>query len=240
MTPKRTYHDGCAVAHALDLVGQRWALLALRELLFGPKRFSDLRAGLPAVSANVLALRLRELEEVGVVRRRRLGPPASAGVYELTEWGLELRGVITALGRWGWRSPLRDPQDAASPDSLMLALECGFDPRLGGGLQAVFGFRFGEDGFTARVAGGAVTVTRGLPGSPDAAVEADPLVFAGLLEHRLTVEEARRSGRMAVVGDGTAVELLFAAIPVVEPAWPGPAAPAGPGGPDEALLARRP
>src|SRR5918997_5673996 len=105
MATMRTYCDGCAAAHALDLVGERWALLVVRELLLGPKRFTDLRAGLPSASPNVLAQRLRELEEAGVVRRRKLPPPAASRVYELTDWGMELEPVIIGLGRWGARSP---------------------------------------------------------------------------------------------------------------------------------------
>src|ERR671932_1050136 len=105
MATMRSYQDGCAVAHALDFVGERWALLVVRELLLGPKRFTDLRTGLPGVSPNVLAQRLRELEQAGVVRRRRLPPPAASQVYELTEWGVDLEPVLTALGRWGSRSP---------------------------------------------------------------------------------------------------------------------------------------
>src|SRR5665809_166028 len=99
MAARRDYFDGCAAAHALDLVGERWALLVVRELVLGPKRFTDLKTGLPNASPNVLSQRLRELEEDGVVRRRKLPPPAAARVYELTEWGLELEPVLSALGR---------------------------------------------------------------------------------------------------------------------------------------------
>src|SRR3990170_3687429 len=109
---KRTYDDACAAAHALDLIGERWALLVVRELLLGPKRFTDLKAGLPGASPNVLAQRLRDLEGVGIVRRRKLPPPAASRVYELTEWGLELEPAIISLGRWGARSPSK-PCDAA-------------------------------------------------------------------------------------------------------------------------------
>ena len=91
MSTLRTYGEACAAAHALELVGERWALLIVRELLLGPKRFTDLRAGIPHASANLLAQRLRDLEHAGVLRRSRLGPPASTQVYELTEWGLELQ-----------------------------------------------------------------------------------------------------------------------------------------------------
>ena len=105
MATKRTYGEGCGIAHALDLVGERWALLVIRELLLGPKRFTDLRAGIPQLSPNVLSERLRELERVGVIARRKLGPPGGARVYELTEWGRELEPAVLALGRWGARSP---------------------------------------------------------------------------------------------------------------------------------------
>src|SRR4249919_2386031 len=105
----RWYGDACATAHALDLVGERWALLVMRELIFGPKRFSDLRASLPGISANVLTQRLEGLEQSGLVARRRLPPPAAAQVYELTEWGYESEPIFQALGRWASRSPLHDP-----------------------------------------------------------------------------------------------------------------------------------
>src|ERR1700737_4169741 len=106
MPAKRTYDDPCGVARALDRVGERWALLVVRELLFGPKRFTDLSQGLPGMSQNVLSQRLRELEDAAVVRRRRLGPPSSARVYELTQRGAELEPVLQALARWGSRNPL--------------------------------------------------------------------------------------------------------------------------------------
>jgi DNA-binding HxlR family transcriptional regulator len=99
MSAQRSYDDGCAAAHALDLIGERWALLVVRELVLGAKRFIDLEASLPTISPNVLAQRLKDLEDIGVVRRYRLPPPASVWVYALTEWGLELEPVLQALGR---------------------------------------------------------------------------------------------------------------------------------------------
>src|SRR5919202_1684482 len=151
MATMRTYCDGCAAAHALDLVGERWALLVVRELLLGPKRFTDLRAGLPGVSPNVLAQRLRELERAGVVRRRKLPPPAASKVYELTEWGLELEPVIVRLGRWGARSPLRPLDAALGVDSLVLSFRTMFDPLAADGLTASYELRLGEDVFVAVV-----------------------------------------------------------------------------------------
>src|SRR5215210_5901811 len=122
ISPMRTYGDGCAIARAVDLVGERWALLVVRELLLGPKRYTDLRSGLPNASPNVLSVRLRELESAGIVRRRKLPPPAGSRVYELTDWGLELEETVMSLGRWAAHSPA-PPSDApiASPDSVILA-----------------------------------------------------------------------------------------------------------------------
>ena len=141
MGTKRSYDDGCAAAHALDLVGERWALLVVRELLLGPKRFTDLRAGLPGTSPNVLAQRLRELEGAGVVRRRKLPPPAASRIYELTEWGKDLEPVIISLGRWGVRSPSK-PRDAElGVDYLILSFRTMFDARATGGFTASFAQR---------------------------------------------------------------------------------------------------
>ena len=162
----RTYCEGCAAAHALDLVGERWALLVVRELLLGPKRFTDLRAGLPGASPNVLAQRLRELERTGVVRRRKLPPPAASRVYELTDWGMELEPVITQLGRWGARSPSR-PRDAGlGVDSLVLSFRTMFDPRAAEGFSASYELRLGEDVFRVVVDDGRFEISRGTQTGP--------------------------------------------------------------------------
>src|SRR5215204_2592046 len=117
--PRRSYEDACGAAHALDLVGERWALLVMRELMLGPKRFSDLRADLPGISANVLTQRLEGLEASGVLVRRRLPPPASVQVYELTPWGYESEPIFQALGRWAARSPQHDPSLPLTAVSLV-------------------------------------------------------------------------------------------------------------------------
>src|SRR5436305_2577010 len=106
---KRRFDDACGLAHAMELLGERWAMLVLRELAYGPRRFSELKADLPGISANVLAQRLGELEERGLVRRVKLPPPASVQVYQATEWGLEATPIIASLGKWAARSPLHDP-----------------------------------------------------------------------------------------------------------------------------------
>lgn len=180
----RTYDDPCGIARALDHVGERWALLIVRELLLGPKRFTDLRAGLPGASQNVLSQRLRELEESQVVRRRKLPPPAASQVYELTDRGLELEPVVLALARWGSRAPLH----AAGPlsvDALMYALKSTFDPEAAGDFAGRLELRLGEQSFLAEVSGGRFTLLRTEPGAcADAVLRADAdtlraLVFTG-------------------------------------------------------------
>ena len=214
----RTYCDACAAAHALDLVGERWALLVVRELLLGPKRFTDLRAGLPGVSPNVLAQRLRELEQAGVVRRRKLPPPAASRIYELTDWGMELEPVIIGLGRWGARSPSR-PRDAAiGVDSIVLALRTMFDARAADGLKASYELRLGEDSFRAVVSDGRFEVVRGSAERTDATIETDPGTLAALVFEGRKLDEALRSGDLNLEGDKQAVERFLTLFPLPEPA----------------------
>ena len=217
---RRTYDDGCAAAHALDLVGERWALLVVRELLLGPKRFTDLRAGLPQASPNVLSQRLRELEGAGIVRRRKLPPPAASRVYELTDWGLELEPVIVRLGRWGARSPSK-PRDAAlGVDSLILSFRTMFDPRAAEGLGASYELRLGEDRFRAEVADGRFEVVRGVADRPDAIIETDSNTLAALIYDDRELAEALRSGDLKIEGDEPAVERFLGLFPLPEPAMP--------------------
>ena len=220
----RTYDDGCAAAHALDLVGERWALLVVRELLLGPKRFTDLRAGLPGVSPNVLAERLRGLEAAGVVRRRKLPPPAASRVYELTDWGQELEPAILALGRWGARSPAK-PRDAAlGVDSLVLSLRTMFDGLAAAGLAASYEIGLGEDRFRAEVSEGRFEIERGNAEGPDATIETDPATLTALVYGGRPLEEALRSGELKIEGDRRAVERSLGLFPL-----PGLASsPAGP------------
>ena len=203
---RRTYDDGCAAAHALDLVGERWALLVVRELLLGPKRFTDLRAGLPGVSPNVLAERLGGLEGAGIVRRRKLPPPAASRVYELTEWGTELEPVIDSLGRWGARSPSKLSDAPMSVDALILSFRTMFDPQAGEGFEAVYELRLGEGRFRAEVADGRFGVARGEAERPDAIVETDASTLAGLVYEGRDLAEAARSGDLKIEGDREAVE----------------------------------
>jgi DNA-binding HxlR family transcriptional regulator len=218
MATTRTYDDGCAAAHALDLVGERWALLVVRELLLGPKRFTDLRLGLPHVSPNVLAQRLRDLEAVEVVRRGKLPPPAASKIYELTEWGRDLEPVIIALGRWGVRSPTKPPDAELGIDSLILSFRTMFDPDRAEGLDAVYEFRLGEDRFRAEVAEGRLEIERGTAEQPDATVETDAGTLAALVYDDLELDDALRSGDLKIEGDREAVGRFLTLFPLPEPA----------------------
>ncbi|MGN9837002.1 winged helix-turn-helix transcriptional regulator [Nonomuraea sp. H19] len=175
----RTYDDPCGIARALDHVGERWALLIVRELLLGPKRFTDLRTGLPVASQNVLSQRLRELEDSGVVRRRKLPPPAAAWVYELTERGRELESVVLALARWGSRMPMRSA-NSLSVDALAVALRSTYEGEAARGFAARVELRLGNDRFLAEVAPAGFTLTRS-GAAADAVLETDADTLRGLV-----------------------------------------------------------
>jgi DNA-binding HxlR family transcriptional regulator len=218
MVTKRSYDDGCASAHALDLVGERWALLVVRELLLGAKRFTALRTGLPGISPNVLAQRLDELELASVVRRRKLPPPAGAWVYELTDWGRELEPVIMALGRWGARSPTLPQGAPLSVDALILSFRTMFDPVAAAGLEARIELRFGEDCFQAEITAGRMALARGRAASPDAVVESGPDTLAALVYGGRELAEALSSGDLKIQGDRSAVKRFLTLFPLPEPA----------------------
>jgi DNA-binding HxlR family transcriptional regulator len=208
----RTYGDPCGVARALDRVGERWALLVVRELILGPKRFTDLRTGLPHVSPDVLAQRLRELEGAGVVQRRTLAPPAASQVYELTGWGRELEPVVLALGRWGSRAPFPPAGAQLGVDAFVLALKTLFDPSAAESLDASYALRLGEHRFDARVAGGRLDIARGDADRPDATIETDPATLASVLWH------GGRARDLTIDGDQSAVTRFLGLFPPATPA----------------------
>jgi DNA-binding HxlR family transcriptional regulator len=157
----RWYDDACGAALALELVGERWALLVMRELMFGPRRFGQIRAHLPGVSANVLTQRLEGLEAHGVLRRTTLAPPASVPVYELTPWGYEAEPILQTMGRWAARSPAHDPSLPLSPASTMLSLRTMLDMKRAATLCARIAFRFPDDAFVADLSDGELSIRRG-------------------------------------------------------------------------------
>ncbi|WP_294263785.1 helix-turn-helix domain-containing protein [uncultured Sphingomonas sp.] len=175
VTTKRWYDDACGTALALEIVGERWALLIMRELVYGPRRFSELRANLPGISANVLTQRLQGLEATGVLTRRTLASPANVQVYALTDWGLEAQPMMRDLGRWAARSPRHDPFAFMSPASAMMSLQTLVDPDKARAVDLTFGIRFPNDAFAARAAGGTIEVIRGEPDDPAAIFTGDTM-----------------------------------------------------------------
>jgi DNA-binding HxlR family transcriptional regulator len=218
MTTMRTYGDGCGIAHALDLVGQRWALLTVRELLLGPKRFTDLRTGLPNVSTNVLSQRLRELEQAGIVRRRWLPPPSGSWIYELTDWGRELKPILMALGTWAVRSPSFPSDVPVGTDSVVLALGTFFDAGAADGLSVRYELRFDDSTFQVDIADGVIALDRGPARDPDAIVETDATTFSAVVWGGRDVTDALSAGDIAIEGDRRAVDRLLDLFPRPEPA----------------------
>jgi DNA-binding HxlR family transcriptional regulator len=176
MTSPRSYEDPCGIARALDAIGERWALLIVRELSYGPKRFTDLRNGLAGASSNVLSQRLRELEARGIVQRHTAG----AANYELSDWGQALHPILLQLGRWGARSQPR-PAGVLSVDALLLALEATFDPSAAADLSATYELRLGEQRFTAQITAASLSITRGAARSADCVLETDPITLRALV-----------------------------------------------------------
>lgn len=178
---RRYYDDACGTAHALELIGERWALLVLRELLLGPRRFSQLREDMPGISANVLTQRLGELEKRGLVARRRLPAPASVQVYEATAWGMEAEPIIQALGRWAARSPNHDPTLPISGVSILLSFRTMINAKLAKGIDARIGFRFGQDHYVARMRKGRIKVAPGDPAACDLIFTGEPSALAAIV-----------------------------------------------------------
>lgn len=203
----RTYDDPCGLARALNLVGERWSLLVVRELLLGPKRFTDLRRGLPSASQSVLTQRLGELEQAGVLRRREMGPPVSGRVYELTEWGRDLEPALLALSGWGSRAPLAPAGPELSVDALILALRTTFAGA--GAHDVVCEFRLDGDVLTATVAGERLEVTRGPAVRPAATVEGSA---AGLRSVVFGTRSWADAG-LVVSGERTALTRLLRRFP---------------------------
>ena len=185
----RTYDDACGMAHGLELLGDRWALFVVRELMLGPRRFSDLRGSLPGISANVLTQRLTELEARGVLVRRRLPPPASVQVYELTAWGYEAEPIVQELGRWAARSPGHDPTLPISGVSILLSFRTMIDRSKLGDFDASLGFRFGEDGYRGHLDAHGFSVAQGSPDDADLLFEGRPEALAAFVYGKVPREQ---------------------------------------------------
>jgi DNA-binding HxlR family transcriptional regulator len=212
----RAYGQFCGLARAIEIIGERWAVLIVRDLLVGPKRFTDLLHGLPRIPTNVLAARLKELEAAGVVRRRVLPRPAGSVIYELTEYGAELEDAIVRLGRWGAKL-LDEPRsdEIITQDSMVMALRSTFDPQAARKLRANFEFHFGDIVIHARVDRGKVKVEAGPMPKPDLTIRAGPAIKE-LMAGMITPSQAIKNGIVRLTGDA---ELLtrFAEIFRIEP-----------------------
>lgn len=216
---KRSYGEACGIPRALDRVGERWALMVVRELLLGPKRFTDLRESLPHMSADMLAQRLRELDEHGIVERRILPPPAASKVYELTAWGRELESVLIALGRWGARAPLAPEEEGCmSLDSHIVSLQTLFDAEAAGDFAPTVELRLGDHVFTLAVADGRLDAERGHAAAPDIVIATDPCTLIGLTHREIDLPDALASGAAKVAGDKRAARRFLRLFPLPEPA----------------------
>lgn len=191
------YDDACGTAFALELVGERWSLLIVRELMFGGRRFSDLRAGLPGISAKVLTERLEGMEQAKIVQRRQLPPPIAAQIYELTPWGYKSEDAIKELGRWAATSPDHDPTLPLSPASLMLSFRTMFDGARAPNLAVSGAIRVGHDHFFVEVADGKLRAERGEIEAPDFVFEAPVAsLIAGAVYGKVPFDELASAGLM--------------------------------------------
>ena len=208
MPSTRSYGDQCGVARSLDVIGERWALLIVRELLLGPKRFNDLLAGLAGASPNVISQRLRELVADGVIRAVDLPPPAKVRVYELTDWGRELEPVVLHLGKWGDRAPL--PEGAqVGLDSVLLAVQAAVDPARANGRYEI---RVGADTFTVDGTSGIARFRRGTAEHPDATVATDPDTFRAVVFGQRPIGDAIEAGDLTLSGDQESADRLAALL----------------------------
>jgi DNA-binding HxlR family transcriptional regulator len=208
MPTSRSYHDACGLARALDVVGERWALLIVRELLFGPQRFSDLRQALPGASSNLISDRLSELSERDVIRRRRLSPPAASQVYELTDWGRELEPIVLALGMWGTQGPMPEGPTTLSATSVLIYLQTAarVDPEAA---PASYRFEIGDRVWTVQTQAGRVRVEAGEPTEPvDAAIQTDPKGLNALLQRQALPDGSHAE----LSGDRRALRRLLRAV----------------------------
>jgi DNA-binding HxlR family transcriptional regulator len=199
---RKSYPQYCAMARGLEVVGQRWTLLMVRELLLGPKRYKDLMDGLPGIPTNLLVERLRDLESQGVIARRKLPPPAGSVVYDLTDLGRQLEPLVLELGRWGANflaSPR--PDDTFRPGWYILSMVATFRSEAARNLRETYEFRIDEDAFEIRVADGSIEANQGEARDPDLVVTAGLQTLLGILGGTLSPDDALASGQAVIDGD---------------------------------------
>lgn len=211
---KRWYDDACGTAFALELIGERWSILIIRELMFGPRRFSELRAGLPGISAKILTQRLEGLEASRILRKHKLPPPVSAKVYELTDWGYEAEDIVQMLGKWATRHPDHDPTLPLSAASLMMSFRTMIDSERAAGIAADIGFRLGDDQFVTRIACGAIDTERRDSGKADVVFEGPPEAVAGAVYGGVPLKALEAEGALAIIGDRALARRFVALFPL--------------------------
>ena len=204
------------MAHALELIGERWALIVLRELLLGPKRFGELRADIPGISANTLTQRLEGLEANGLLVRRKLLPPANAQVYELTEWGYQVEPISQALGRWATRSPLHDPAAPISAVSVLLSFRTMFHRGRARGIDARIGFRFGDYAYLGHLTEAGFPIARGPIEDADVTFVGDARALAGAVYGGVPLAALETAGALTVTGDRALAERFLTLFPLPE------------------------
>lgn len=216
---RRTYEDACGAAHALDLLGERWALLVVRELMLGPKRFNELKKDLPGISANVLTQRLEALEASAIVLRRKLAPPVSASVYELTPWGYEAEPIFQTLGRWAARSPSHDPSLPISNVSVLMSFRTMIAPARASGIDATIGLAFPDETYRAVIKHGTIEITRGSVEGTDAIIAGPAQMLAAAVYGGQPLASLEAAGALTVTGNRSLAELfltLFVLPPKVQ------------------------
>ncbi len=207
---KRWYDDACGTALAMELIGERWSLLIVRELMFGPRRFGEVKASLGGISANVLTQRLEGLEQAGILLRRTLPPPANVQVYELTAWGYESETAIQELGRWAVRSPLHDPTLPLSAASLMMSARTMY----AGGMNATVGFRMSLETFVATLTTSAIGIRRADPIHADVTFAADQHAIAAVIYGGRPLVAAEADGSVRLIGDRLVAEDYVSRFPL--------------------------
>jgi DNA-binding HxlR family transcriptional regulator len=212
----RRYDDACGTAYALEVFGDRWALLIMRELMLGPRRFSQLRADLPGVSASILTQRLTDLERRKVLVKTKLPPPAATPVYELTQWGYEAEPITAAMGRWAARSPSQNPSRRISGVSLLLSFRTMLDVTRCSNLDACFGFRFGEDVYAARLTSNGFAVAQGDPPDPRVRFAGMPEALGAAVYGQEPLAQLEAEGALQISGDRRLAQRFMTLFPLPE------------------------
>ena len=215
----RSYNQFCALAVALDVVGERWNLLIIRELLPGPRRFKDLSAGLPGISTNLLSERLTSLEQECIVCRRVLPPPAGSTVYELTAAGQALETAVLELGKWGSRRLPASLEGIALPSlgAITLAIKAFFHPEQAQRVDETYELRFGTEALQVRIRECALQVRQGEAIQPAAVFHTDMQSFLDLFTGQIRPDEAIAGGFIRIEGDPGALSRFFGFCQVRRP-----------------------